>query len=213
MNSYFFNPQKTEIPENLILLPFMPDKDYLKRLEDTSLGRKHILGSTLYSFDYYSVLYGFLGYSNLLTVLEFIAGIRNKNVYFIGTAGSLNPSFEKPEILSVKKIYPGSIFNYFTDDDHYELKETGIPGLKKGIGISIDLIQRENSQWYREMKSRKIDFVEMELFPLKWYLGNQLSALVILSDLVTETGIVKFKRKKINEEFIKGFELIKSEIK
>ncbi len=196
MNSYFFNPQKTEISENLLLIPYMPDKKYLKMIEETSISRKHILGSILYSYKDYDVLYGFLGYSNLLTLLEFFSEVRNKNIFFIGTAGSLNPSHNIPEILNVNKIYPGAIFNYFSKDNYFDMNDLKNDNLKTGCGISIDLIQRENSQWYEEMKKRELDFVEMELFPLRWYIGKKISALVILSDQVTDTGIRTFEQKK-----------------
>lgn len=213
MNSHFFNPEKTEISQNLLLLPYMPDRKYLKMIEENSISQKHILGSVLYSYQDYDVLYGFLGYSNLLTLLEFISGIREKNVFFIGTAGSLNLSLDKPEILSVERIYPGSVFAYFSADQYMDMDKSGITGVKKGSGISIDLIQREDHQWYTEMNKRDIDFVEMELYPLRWYLEKEFSALVILSDQITESGIRTFDRKRIKEEFIKGFELIKLEIK
>ena len=213
MNSYFFNPQKTEISENLLLLPYMPDQKYLKMIEESSISRKHILGSVLYSYKDYNVLYGFLGYSNLLTLLEFFSDVRNKNIYFIGTAGSLNPSHDIPEILKVKKIYPGEIYSYFSKDKYYDMNEFENTNLKTGSGISIDLIQREDYLWFKEMKKRELDFVEMELFPLRWYIGKNISALVVLSDQITETGIRTFERKKIKEELIKGFEMIKMEIK
>lgn len=213
MNSHFFNPQKTEISQNLLLLPYMPDRKYLKMIEESSKRQKHILGSVLYSYNDYDVLYGFLGYSNLLTLLEFILNIREKNIFFIGTAGSLNPSLDKPEILSVNRIYPGSIFRYFSEDQYLVLKKSGTAGVRTGRGISIDLIQREDLHWYKEMRKRDLDFVEMELYPLRWYLGKKFNAMVILSDQITESGIRIFDRKKIKEKFINGFEMIKLEMK
>ena len=213
MNSHFFNPEKTEISQNLLLLPFMPDRKYLKMIEENSIRRKHILGSILYSYKDYDVLYGFLGYSNLLTLLEFISGIREKNIFFIGTAGSLNQLLDKPEILNVERVFPGSIFTYFSDDKYLDLDSSGMSGVKKGSGISIDLIQREDPQWFSEMKKRGLDFVEMELYPLRWYLEKNFHALVVLSDQITESGIRTFNKNKIKEEFIRGFEMIKLEMK
>ncbi|MEN8223287.1 MAG: hypothetical protein ABFR36_08515 [Acidobacteriota bacterium] len=182
-------------------------------IEESSKRQKHILGSVLYSYNDYDVLYGFLGYSNLLTLLEFILNIREKNIFFIGTAGSLNPSLDKPEILSVNRIYPGSIFRYFSEDQYLVLKKSGTAGVRTGRGISIDLIQREDLHWYKEMRKRDLDFVEMELYPLRWYLGKKFNAMVILSDQITESGIRIFDRKKIKEKFINGFEMIKLEMK
>jgi len=213
MNSHFFNPEKTKISQNLILLPFMPDRKYLKMIEERSVRRKHILGSVLYSYRDYDVLYGFLGYSNLLTLLEFILEVREKNIFFIGTAGSLNNLLDKPEILNVERVYPGSIFTFFSSDKYLDLDNSVISGVNRGKGISIDLIQREDSQWYSEIKKRDLDFVEMELYPLRWYLKKKFRALVVLSDQITESGIRTFNKNKIKEEFARGFEMIKLEMK
>ncbi|MCK4890480.1 MAG: hypothetical protein KAS97_11165, partial [Candidatus Aminicenantes bacterium] len=137
----------------------------MKKIEAGSIKKKSILSSVMYSYSDYDVLYGFLGYSNLLTLLEFISRIREKNIYFLGTAGSLNPDLNKPEVLNVEKVFPGSIFKYFTDKEFLNLKKSDIPGLGNANGISVDLIQRENPLWYEGVKQMDIDIVEMEIFP------------------------------------------------
>jgi len=51
--------------------------------------------------------------------------------------------------------------------------------------------------------------VEMELFPLRWFLGRPFRALVVLSDRVEATGISPFGgRDRFNEEFQRAFQAI-----
>ena len=157
MNSHFFKPKKIDTSSNLILLPFFPHKEYLKKIEEGSVKKKNILGSVMYSYSDYDVLYGFLGYPNLLTLLEFVSMIREKNIYFLGTAGSLNPEMNKPEVLNVEKVFPGSVFKYFTDEEFLNLKKSAVPSLRNVNGISIDLIQREDPDWYEGIKHKHLD--------------------------------------------------------
>ena len=213
MNSYFFNPEKIDTSDNLILMPYCPDRRYLKKIEERAGQSRHVLGSVLYRFSAYDVLYGFLGYPNLLTVLEFISNIRDKTVFFLGTAGSLNPDLNSPEVLNVKRIYPGSVFKYFSDEPYFTLNCPGVGGFKSSDGISVDLIQREDKQWLETVSDGNLDFVEMELFPLYWFLEKSITAFVVLSDRVTESGIKQFDRKKTAEVFISGFEAVDRMIK
>ena len=213
MNSHFFKPKKIDTSRNLILLPFFPQREYLKKIEAGSIKKKSILSSVMYSYSDYDVLYGFLGYSNLLTLLEFISRIREKNIYFLGTAGSLNPDLNKPEVLNVEKVFPGSIFKYFTDKEFLNLKKSDIPGLGNANGISVDLIQRENPLWYEGVKQMDIDIVEMEIFPLCWYMEKEITAHIVVSDIVSESGIINLNRKQIAEESVRGFEYILESIK
>lgn len=213
MSSHFFNPKKLETSGNLILLPFFPDLKYFNKIEESAVSRKDILSSVLYEFSGYDLLYGFLGYPNLLTVLEFISNIREKNIYFLGTAGSLNPALDEPQVLNVEKIYPDSVFRGFSEDKFLTLNRDNNPGIKNVNGISVDLIQRECPEWYGVVKNMDLDIVEMELFPLRWYLKKSLTALVVLSDIVSETGIRTFNRKRISKESVNGFERILEKIR
>ncbi len=213
MNSHFFNPKKIETSGNLILLPFFPQREYLKKIEEGSIRKKRILSSLIYSYSDYDVLYGFLGYPNLLTLLEFISMIREKNIYFLGTAGSLNPDFQKPELLNVEKIFPGSIFKYFSEKQFLNLNRSVISKIKNVNGISVDLIQREDPDWYEDVRQKKMDIVEMEIFPLCWYMKKEITAHVVVSDVVSGSGITSLNRKQIGEEAVSGFEYILESIK
>jgi hypothetical protein len=73
----------------------------------------------------------------------------------------------------------------------------------------VDIIQRENPTWLAAQLSRRTDIVEMELFPLRCFLGRPFHALVVLSDRVRATGIQPFgEKEKFNREFQRAFHAI-----
>ncbi len=212
MDSQFFRPKKINISENLILVPYFPNRECLKTIESGSVKKRSIFRSVLYSYSNYDILYGFLGYSNLLTILEFISDVRNKNIFFLGTAGSLDPGVIEPKILNVTKIYPGSIFRYFSSIEFYNLYRYEGNEVESVVGISEDLIQRENPVWYKNVMKTNVKIVEMELFPLRWYIGKEITALVVVSDQISISGIKNLDRKRIAEESARGFKLIMEKI-
>ncbi len=213
MKNSFFNPNKIEISDNLILIPFFPDGKVLKFVEESAVRQRKILSSYLFSYPDYDVLYGFLGYSNLLTIIEFIQNVRKKNVFFLGTAGSLKKTGNYPELLSVSEIYPEGIFKYFTNEESLSLTKIDSAFVKNVTGISIDIIQRENSEWYENVKSHNFGIVEMEIFPLRWYLGVEFTAFVVTSDIVSDSGILYFNRKSVKEKMFQGYKKILEMIK
>jgi len=213
MERSFFNPNKIKTSKNLILIPFLSDKKILKLIEDQAIGKRRILSSVLFSYADYDVLYGFLGYSNLLTVIEFIKNVRDKNIFFLGTAGSLNKAINYPELLNVYETYPGGIFNHFTDKKSLFLKKAGEVSLSDVKGISVDIIQRENLTWYESVKNCNLDVVDMEIFPLRWYFGVEFTAFVVTSDMVSDTGIFTFNREKVKEKMFQGYNEIIGMIK
>ncbi|MCJ7483646.1 MAG: hypothetical protein MUO31_11855, partial [Thermodesulfovibrionales bacterium] len=76
-------------------------------------------------------------------------------------------------------------------------------------GVSVDVLQRETPAWLAEQHALKTDIVEMELFPLRCFLGRPFHALVVLSDRVEEKGISPFREKaKFNSEFSRAFQAI-----
>ncbi|MCK4890998.1 MAG: hypothetical protein KAS97_13765, partial [Candidatus Aminicenantes bacterium] len=58
-----------------------------------------------------------------------------------------------------------------------------------------------------------IDIVEMEIFPLCWYMEKEITAHIVVSDIVSESGIINLNRKQIAEESVRGFEYILESIK
>ena len=81
--------------------------------------------------------------------------------------------------------------------------------LRKAKGVTVDIIQRETPSWLKKQKSLGIEFVEMELFPLRVYLQKPFQAIVVTSDLLKESGIEVFSDKKLlQREFVQAYELI-----
>ena len=77
----------------------------------------------------------------------------------------------------------------------------------------MDVIQRETPSWLAAQRRKKIDIVEMELFPLRWFLQKPFRALVVLSDRVEPSGIRPFAdKKKFQREFTHAFEYIVRQI-
>lgn len=97
MAETLFNPVRYDIPEKLLLIPYFSDKKYFSHIKENAAKSFSLFHSTVLIFESYSIITDFIGYSQLLTILEFINNVRNKKVYFLGTAGSLNPQFNSPE--------------------------------------------------------------------------------------------------------------------
>jgi hypothetical protein len=204
-----FKPKKIDLPSKLILIPKFWDRNYFEKLKKDALASFEIVQSEFLFFDEYTLVEGFLGYPHILTTLEFINGVKEKEIFFLGTAGSMNEEIAGPMPLEVTRIYPSAIFNDFCDEDFFELKSLSSCDFRKAAGVSVDIIQRETVPWLKEQKSKGIDFVEMEIFPLRVYLEKPFHAVVVTSDLLKEGGIEIFPDKKLlQREFVRAYEFI-----
>ena len=204
-----FNPVRFEIPEKIILIPHFPDRKYFSVLKNNVLKTFSIFNSTILVNESYSIITDFIGYTHMLTILEFINNVRKKEVFFLGTAGSLNPAFNSPKAVVINKIDPSAIFNHFCNKKSFELFKTGVEKFKSVNGVSVDIVQRETLDWLNEQRSKRTDIVEMEIYPLRDYLKKDFYAFVVLTDLITEKGVNVFKdRKKVGSEFKRAFEQI-----
>ena len=209
MEKSLFHPKKIELPRHIVLIPQFWDKVYYKELKSRALVDFQMVLSDFLIFEDYVLVVGFLGYPHILTILEFIEDIRNKEIYFLGTAGSLNEAFNRPMILDVTEIHSSSILDHFNREKSFSL--AGFPGheLTVARGVTVDIIQRETVPWLKEQTAKGIDFVEMELFPLRVYLGKPFRALVVTSDILREGGIHVFPHKALlRKEFVKAYEMI-----
>jgi hypothetical protein len=209
MEQLLFNPHKIDLPKNLVLIPQFWDKPYFEGLKKSALGCINLIHSDLLLFQDYTLIVGFLGYPHILTLLEFIRDVREKEVFFLGTAGSLKESLNYPMPLTVEDIYSTEILDHFSAETRLPLKIFPGGDLKRARGVTVDIIQRETQSWLREQVKRQLDFVEMELFPLRVYLEKPFYAIVVTSDLLKESGIQVFPDKQLlQREFVRAYELI-----
>ncbi len=211
MKDGLFNPHRIELPEHLLLIPQFWDKSYYKKLKEKSDGCVDFFHSKLLLFEKYSILTGFLGYPHILTLLEFIRDVRGKEIFFLGTAGSLNPAIDSPIALSVVEINSTEILDHFGPQLSYSLTPFDPPemAVRPVTGVTVDILQRETAPWLKEQVKKGIDIVEMEIFPLRVYLEKSFTAVVVSSDRLTENGIMVFKdKKRLEKEFVKTFEAI-----
>jgi hypothetical protein len=213
MKPSLFHPRQFAIPPSLVLVPYFSQGSLFAALQKQALRRQDFLHSSLLWFENMAVISGFIGYPHLLTLLGLVADLPGKEIYFLGSAGALKPRFREPAAVQVGEIRPGSIFKRFSRAASLPLKKFSPGAFPVMSGVSVDIIQRETPAWLAEQRSLKTDIVEMELFPLRWFLDRPFHALVVLSDRVEETGIRPFSEKrKFQSEFERAFNYIVSHI-
>lgn len=209
MKPSLFRPRQFALPPSLVLVPFFPPGPLFAGLQKQARRRQDFLHSSLLWFENMAVISGFIGYPHLLTLLALVAGLADKEVYFLGSAGALAPRFREPQALQVGEIRPSSIFKRFSRAAALPLKKFSPGTFPVVSGVSVDVIQRETLAWLGEQRALKTDIVEMELFPLRCFLQKPFHALVVLSDRVEKKGISPFREKEIfNQEFIRAFQHI-----
>lgn len=209
MKPSLFNPRQFAVPPSLVLVPYFSQGSLFASLQKQARRRQDLLHSTLMWFENMAVLSGFLGYPHLLTLLGLVADLPDKEIYFLGSAGAIHPRFREAQAVQVGVIHPSSIFTRFAGSDGLPLKTFAADPFPVARGVSVDMIQRETPSWLAAQRSRGMDIVEMELFPLRWFLRKPFHALVVLSDRVEETGIRPFPEKeKFKREFKRAFQHI-----
>jgi hypothetical protein len=208
MKPSLFSPRQFAVPPSLVLVPYFSQGPLFAALKKKSLRQHAFLHSTLLHFADHVVISGFLGYPHLFTLLGLVAELEEKEVYFLGSAGTLTRRFASPRALQVSEVIPSSLFKRF-GRHALALKKFAGPAFPAVRGVSVDVIQRETTAWLTEQRRRRADIVEMELFPLRWFLGRPFHALVVLSDRVQRTGIRPFgDRDRFDQEFTRAFQAI-----
>jgi hypothetical protein len=203
-----FRPRQFAAPLSLVLVPYFSKPALFAELQSRALRRHSFLHSTLLQFPDHMVISGFLGYPHLFTLLALVAGLEEKEVYFLGSAGALAPRFREPAALQVTEVVPSAVFTRFSRRA-LALKRFAAPAFPAVRAVSVDIIQRETPAWLAAQRARRAEVVEMELFPLRWFLGRPFRALVVLSDRVEATGIRPFGDKdRFNQEFQRAFQAI-----
>ncbi len=208
MKPSLFRPRQFATPPSLVLVPYFSEAALYSKLQGRAGTQRRFLHSSLLFFKEYVVISGFLGYPHLFTLLGLVAGLEQKEVYFLGSAGALQPRFRRPQAVQVAEVLPTSILKHFSRSA-LPLKTFSGRSFPSVRGVSVDIIQRETATWLAQQRRARADIVEMELFPLRWFLGRPFHALVVLSDRVEETGIRPFHdKKRLNSEFSRAFHAI-----
>jgi len=203
------------MPPSLVLVPYFSQKSLFTSLQKQALRQQDFLHSSLLWFENMALISGFLGYPHLLTLLALVDGLPDKEIYFLGSAGAVQPKFREPAALQVGEIRPGSIFKRFSRSRSLSLKVFRDAPARFPVvsGVSVDIIQRETPGWLATQRSLRTDIVEMELFPLRCFLRRPFHALVVLSDRVEPAGIRPFvDKQKFQREFAAAFAYIVSRI-
>jgi hypothetical protein len=203
-----FHPRQFALPPALVLVPYFSQGPLLAELQQQAERRHSLLHSSLLVFADHAIISGFLGYPHLLTLLGLVGGLEEKEVFFLGSAGALTPRFRAPAAVQVREVMPSSIFKRFSRSS-LPLKTFGDRSFPAVRGVSVDIIQRETPAWLAAQRACRAAIVEMELFPLRWFLGRPFHALVVLSDRVEATGIRPFAaREQFAAEFHRAFQAI-----
>jgi hypothetical protein len=213
MKPSLFQPRQFVVPPSLVLVPYFSQGPLFATLQKRSLRQQEFLHSSLLWFENMAVISGFIGYPHLLTLLQMIAGLADKEIYFLGSAGAIDHRFKEPKALQVSRIYSSSVLKRFSKKSSLPLKVFPAAPFPVVAGVSVDIIQRETPAWLAAQRLKKVDFVEMELFPLRWFLQKTFHALVVLSDRVEPCGIRPFSEKqKFHSEFARAFDFIVKQI-
>jgi hypothetical protein len=213
MKPSLFRPRQLEVPPALVLIPYFSEAALYASLQKKALRRQDLLHASLLWFENTAIISGFIGYPHLLTLLQLVAGMDDKEIYFLGSAGALQPRFREPAALQVGSIRPSSVLKRFSRLGALEMKPFAGNGFPVVSGVSVDIIQRETPAWLAEQRALGSGIVEMELFALRWFLGRPFRALVVVSDRVQATGIRAFREKeKFNSEFRRAFQAIRRTI-
>jgi hypothetical protein len=202
MKGHLFHPPTRSLPSRLLLVPFFVDRSAFSGLREKARRRSGLLHADLLEFDDFSVITNFMGYPFLLTMLEHVEGIGEKEIFFLGTAGAIGTGVMKPQTFHVGSVTGSGSLGRFTRKRELELKRFPLSGLKSVCAVSVDIPQRESRSWVRGEIGKKTAVVEMELFPLRVFLGKPFVALVVTTDRVSASGIRPYAdREAVRAEF------------
>ena len=202
MKGHLFHPPTRSLPYRLLLVPFFVDRSSFSGLQKKARRCSKLLHADLLEFDDFAVIANFMGYPFLLTMLEHVEGIGKKEIFFLGTAGAIGTGTKKPQALNVVSVTGSGSLKRFTRKGGLELKHLPFSFLKSASAVSVDIPQRESRSWVRGEIGKRTAVVEMELFPLRVFLGKPFVALVVTTEMVSASGIQPFAdREAVRVEF------------
>ncbi len=188
--------------KHLLLVPYFWDRTLYHRLQSESIKTQAFYLSQHLEMPQYSIVTGFIGYPQLLTLLGSIEGIKAKEIYFVGTAGAVNEKIGAPISLNITEVFSSSIYRLFSRQHSFSLKTMPRGNFKTAKSVCVDLPDRETRSWLKQQREYNIDAVEMELFPLRIFLKKEFTALLVITDIVKGDGKINLMdRKRIKTEF------------
>jgi len=209
MKKGLYKASQIEFNKNIIFIPIFYSKKLHQKLIKESIKNYKFMLAEIIELENITIFTNFLGYVHLYSFLDFIKNIEDKNIFFLGLAGSLNENLKTSLTLNVTEIYPSSIFKLFSKKKFFKLNSFNNKNIKEAKGVSVDIYQRETKNWLIEQKKNNIDIVEMEIFPLASYLKKPFYSLVVTTDSVSLKGTKLYNKKQINKEFENSFEFIR----
>ena len=196
----------------LLIVPHIWGTELRDRLTGLARSSHSFLNSQILQLESCSLLTGFLGYPHLLTLLGFIDDIMDKDLFFLGTAGIVNPHLNGVQLFNPIRVHASTVFHSFPAPHDCELKRIPSAAIPPVSAVSVDIPQRETPDWLREQRQRGIDLVDMELFPLCHYIGIPITALLVSTDRVTPDGIEPFAELgQVRCEFERAVDIILEE--
>ena len=170
----------------LLIIPFFPDRALLDRERNSALKIKEFFRAELLRFANCEILSGFIGYPHLEVLLGFLPGWREREIFFLGTAGFLGPETPPPTPLQLGSISAEPAQFLLNQNDSFPLKL--FPAFPAVPGVSVDIPGRENEAWLTAQRRTGRRVVEMEIYALAALYGRPLTALVALSDYFDTGG-------------------------
>ena len=205
-NQPLFRPTPIPVKDHLILVPYFYDHSMLAELRRCAISHRRRFGGEWLQTEEFTLITGFLGYPALFTHLAYVAEFFPQRISLLGTAGSLNPELSTTRLLQVTRIMGSGLLRRFSRSPVLNMGGPLLTGISPVTGVSVDMLQRETPAWLQRQRSRGADIVEMELFPLRARLKRDITAVVVLTDSVTERGIHAFRqRDALLREFRRGW--------
>jgi len=198
-----------ETKEKVLFIPYFWDRKLYEKVKKWSVRFSKIFLSDHLQYNNYSIITGFMGYPQILYILKNIKNILNKEIFFLGTAGAVNEDFTAPISLNITEVFPDSIFKHFSNESKFSLKTIKQSTIREGTCISVDIPERETKEWVKTVRRKKIDSVEMEIYPIRVFIKKPFTAIVIITDTVNgDLKIDLMNLSLIKKEFVKSFELL-----
>jgi len=209
MPNHLFRPRRVDLPPRLLLVPRWLDRAVGARVQHEAIRSQGLFGATLHTFPRHAVLSGFFGYPHLLTLLEVIAGVQDKEIVLLGSAGAIDPRLAVPRAVEVSFCAGyGPLARFHQVPLRPLTAASGMDG-EPITAVTVDLLQRETPTFLRHAARKGWQVVEMELFPLLAYLTRPPAATLVLTDRLTRLGIVPHgDRREIGRLFADRFDAI-----